>query len=57
MTEIIYIVEYESRFRRKHSSETTIINVCNAWIKLLDNKKFVLGVFLDLRLRQYTEIY
>ena len=43
------IVPNQSGFRKGHSCETVIINICDIWLKTLDNDEYVVAVFLDFR--------
>lgn len=39
----------QSGFRRDHSCETAVLNVLDRWLSFLDEGKYVLAVFVDLR--------
>lgn len=43
------IVPNQSGFRKDHSCETVLINICDIWLKAIDNGDIVISVFLDFR--------
>ena len=43
------IYKYQSGFRPKHSTETAVLNASNRWFLNIDQGKYNLVVFLDLR--------
>lgn len=43
------IVPNQSGFRKNHSCETVILNICDTWLKAIDNGDIVVAVFLDFR--------
>lgn len=51
LTIILYnnIVKSQSDFRTNHSCETAILNICENWIKQIDQGEMVWVVFLDFQ--------
>ena len=43
------LYKYQSGFRPKHSTETAVLNALNRWFLNIDQGKYNLVVFLDLR--------
>lgn len=43
------LVENQSGFRTNHSCTSALINICDSWLKAINDKKIVGSVFLDLR--------
>ena len=43
------LYQYQSGFRQHHSCHTSLIHLCDNWLKAINDRKIVGAVFLDLR--------